>query len=80
MKNALKKINKLIAKLLRNQIGQQLAKLIKRGPIHQVELDNSLSAKTNKQMQPLDDFFESLVADERTPDEIFLKPRNGDIK
>ena len=79
-KNALKKINKLIAKLLRNQIGQQLAKLIKRGPIHQVELDNSLSAKTNKQMQPLDDFFESLVADERTPDEIFLKPRTGDFK
>ena len=49
-KNALKKINKLIAKLLRNQIGQQLAKLIKRGPIHQVELDNSLAPRNSSRL------------------------------
>ena len=74
--NASKKINKLIAKFLRNQIGQQLAKLIKRGPIHQNKVNSTIDMVT----QPLFDFFENLVADERTQDEIFQKPRVGDIK
>ena len=72
--------DKLIAKLLRNQIGQQLAKQIKRGPIHQNKIDADLRARVFAQTQPLYDFFENLVADERTPDEIFVKPRAGDIK
>ena len=71
-----KRISNLIARLLRNQIGQKLAKLIKRGPIHHDKLTAAIDAQT----QPLHDFFENLVADERTPDEIFLKPRTGDIK
>ena len=71
-----KRITNLIVRTLRAKIGQQLAKLIKRGPIHQNKVNSTLDMAT----QPLDDFFESLVADERTPDEIFLKPRNGDIK
>ena len=70
-----KRISNLIARLLRNQIGQKLAKLIKRGPIHHDKLTAAIDAQT----QPLHDFFENLVADERTPDEIFLKPRTGDI-
>ena len=75
-----KRKDKLIAKLLRNQIGQQLAKQIKRGPIHQNKIDSASTARALVQTQPLHDFFENLVADERTPDEIFLKPRTGDIK
>ena len=71
-----KRISNLIVRVLRKQIGQQLAKLIKRGPIHHDKLTEAIDAQT----QPLHDFFENLVADERTPDEIFLKPRNGDIK
>ena len=70
-----KRVANLIARLLRNQIGQKLAKLIKRGPIHHDKLTAAIDAQT----QPLHDFFENLVADERTPDEIFLKPRTGDI-
>ena len=61
---------------LRTKIGQQLAKLINRGPIHQIKVTTAIDAAT----QSLYDFFENLVADERTPDEIFLKPRTGDIK
>ena len=72
--------DKLIAKLLRKQIGQQLAKQINRGPIHQNKIDSASTARALVQTQPLHDFFENLVADERTPDEIFLKPRTGDIK
>ena len=71
-----KRLSNLIVRLLRNQIGQKLAKLIKRGPIHHDKLTAAIDAQT----QPLHDFFENLVADERTPDEIFLKPRTGDIK
>jgi hypothetical protein len=67
-----KRKDKLIAKLLRSQIGQQLAKLISRGPIHQFKVDQALSLKFEAQTQPLHDFFENLIADERTPDEIFL--------
>ena len=71
-----KRVTKLIVRALRNQIGQKLAKLIKRGPIHYDNLTKVIAAQT----QPLHDFFENLVADERTPDEIFMKPRIGDIK
>ena len=71
--------NKLIAKFLRNRVGQQLAKLINRGPIHKNKVDTALIARAVAQTQPLHDFFENLVPDERTQDEIFLKPRIGDI-
>jgi len=81
-KKMLKRKDKLIAKLLRSQIGQQLAKLISRGPIHQNKIDSASTAKAivQTQTQTLHDFFENLVADERTQDEVFLKPRTGDIK
>ncbi len=71
-----KQINFLISRTLRTKIGQQLAKLINRGPIHQTKMNQAIDLAT----QPLHDFFENLVADERTPDEIFLKPRPEDIK
>ena len=71
-----KRATNLIVSTLRTKIGQQLAKLINRGPIHQIKVTTAIDAAT----QPLHDFFENLVADERTPDEIFLKPRTGDIK
>ena len=71
-----KRVTKLIVRTLRTRSGQQLAKLIKRGPIHQNKVSEAIDAAT----QPLHYFFENLVSDERTPDEIFLKPRTGDIK
>jgi hypothetical protein len=71
-----KRVTNLIVRTLSTQIGQQLAKLIKRGPIHQNKVASAIDAAT----QPLHDFFENLVADERTRDEIFLNPRTGDIK
>ena len=75
-----KRKDKLIAILLRNRVSQQLAKLIKRGPIHQNKIDSASTARAVAQTQPLNDFFENLVPDERTQDEIFLKPRTADIK
>ena len=77
---ATKRVTKLVVRILRNQIGQRLAELINRGPIHQNKLNSAFEAAAIVQTQPLHDFFENLVADERTPDEIFLKPINGDIK
>ena len=71
-----KRVTNLIVRTLRTKIGQQLAKLINLGPIHRIKVTTAIDAAT----QPLHDFFENLVADERTPDEIFLKPRTGDIK
>ena len=71
-----KRVTNLIVLLLRNNVGQILAKQIKRGPIHYKELTSVIDAQT----KPLLDFFENLLADERTQDEIFLKPRTGDIK
>ena len=71
-----KGVTNLIVRTLRTKIGQQLAKLINRGPIYQIKVTTVIDAAT----QPLHDFFENLVADERTQDEIFLKPRTGDIK
>ena len=71
-----KRVTKLIVRTLHTRSGQQLAKLINRGPIHQNKVSKAIDAAT----RPLHDFFENLVADERTQDEIFLKPRTGDIK
>ena len=71
-----KRVTNLIVRTLRTKTGQQLATLINRGPIHQNKVSEAIDTAT----QPLHDFFENLVADERTPDEIFLKPRPGDIK
>ena len=71
-----KGVTNLIVRTLRTQIGQQLAKLINRGPIHQNKVSKAIDAAT----RPLHDFFENLIAYERTQDEIFLKPRTGDIK
>ena len=71
-----KQVTNLIVFLLRNNVGQILAKQIKRGPIHYKELTSVIDTQT----KPLLDFFENLLADERTQDEIFLKPRTGDIK
>jgi len=66
----------LMVRLAQNPIGQKLARLIKRGLGHQNKVNSMIDMET----QPLRDFFESLIADERTHDEIFLKPRTGDIK
>ena len=71
-----KRISNFIARLLRNKAGQMLAKQINRGPIHYKKLTSVIDTQT----KPLHDFFENLVHDERTPDEIFIKPRTGDIK
>ena len=71
-----KLVSVVMVRLAKHPIGQQLAKLINRGPIHQTKVSEAIDAAT----QPLNDFFENLVADERTQDEIFLKPRTGDIK
>ena len=70
-----KQVTNLIVRTLRTKIGQQLAKLINRGPIHQIKVTTAIDAAT----QSLYNFFENLVADERTQDEIFLKPQIGDI-
>ena len=75
-----KRVANLIVRTLRTKVGQRLAKLIKRGPIHQNKIDATLTSRALAQTQSLHNFFENLVADERTPDEIFLKPRTGDIK
>ena len=71
-----KRISNLIVCLLRYKVGQILAKQINRGPIHYKKLTSVIDTQT----KPLHDFFENLVQDERTPDEIFIKPRTGDIK
>ena len=72
----IKRVTNLIVRTFSAKTGQQLAKQIKHGPIHQSKVNTAIDEAT----QPLHDFFENLVSDERTPDEIFLKPRTGDIK
>ena len=67
---------KLLEISLRNLVLQHLAKLINRGPLHQANKDQLEEVMVH----PLIDFFELLVPDERTPDEIFDKPRIGEIK
>ena len=60
--------SKLIAFVLKNPIGANLAKVIGRGPRHQEALNQTTDAKT----KPIRDFFDNLVAGEKTADEIFL--------
>ena len=60
--------SKLIALVLKNPIGANLAKVIGRGPRHQETLNQTTDAKT----KPIRDFFDNLVAGESTADEIFL--------
>jgi len=67
---------KLLEISLRNPVLQQTAKLINRGPLHQSNKNQLEEIKSH----PLIDFFELLVPDERTQDEIFSNPRTGDIK
>jgi len=75
-----KKRTNLIKRTLQYPIGQQIAKLIKRGPIFALESTTKINTLKDAQTRPLHDFFENLVADERTQDEIFLEPRIGDLK
>ncbi len=63
-----KRASKVIVVILKNPLGSSLAKFIRRGPKHQAIVDVS----TDIQTQPLRDFFENLVANEKTPDEAFL--------
>jgi hypothetical protein len=53
---------------LRTSIGAKLAKIIGRGPRHQETIDLAADTKT----KPIRDFFDNLVASEKTADEIFL--------
>lgn len=64
--------SKLVALVLQNPIGANLAKLIGRGPRHQEALNQTTDAKT----KPIRDFFDNLVAGEKTADEIFLTQIN----
>ncbi len=61
-------MNKLVASILRTPIGAKLAKVIGRGPLHQEIVDQMAENKT----KPIRDFFDHLVASEKTADEIFL--------
>ena len=67
-KRATKRAIKIVVVILKNPLGANLAKLIGRGPRHQVMVDASTDIKT----KPLRDFFDNLVASEKTPDENFL--------
>ena len=71
-----KRAMKIAVVALKNPLGANLAKLIGRGSRHQATVDASTDIKTKS----LRDFFENLVSNERTPDEIFLKPTAEDIK
>ena len=75
-----KRKRNLIKRTLRYPIGQRVAMLIKRGPITALQNQTKINLLNDSQTRPLHDFFENLIADERTPDEIFLEPRIGDIK
>ncbi len=59
---------KFVALLLKSSIGANLAKVIGRGPRHHAILNQILDDKT----KPIRDFFDNLVPDEKTADEIFL--------
>ena len=67
-KRATKRAIKIVVVILKNPLGANLAKLIGRGPRHQVIVDKTVYLQT----KPLRDFFENLIADEKTPDEYFL--------
>ena len=75
-KRATKRAIKIVVVILKNPLGANLAKLIGRGPRHQATVDKTVYLQT----KPLRDFFENLVANERTPDEIFLMLSAGDIE
>ncbi len=63
-----KRMTKLVALILKSPIGANLAKVIGRGPRHQEIVDQISYNKT----APIRDFFDNLVADEKTADETFL--------
>lgn len=67
-KRATKRAIKIVVVILKNPLGANLAKLIGRGPRHQATVDASTDNKT----KPLRDFFDNLVAGEKTSDENFL--------
>ena len=62
-----KRVIKIVVLILKNPLGVNLANLIGRGPRHQATADTSEDLKT----KVLRDFFENLVANEKTPDENF---------
>jgi hypothetical protein len=63
-----KRTLKIVALVLKIPIGANLAKSIGRGPRHQEIVDHMADVKT----KPIRDFFDNLVASEKTADEIFL--------
>jgi len=69
LKNKIKKhFTKLVIMALETSLGARLAKQFSRGPLNQA----AISLAIDVQMKPLKDFFENLVANEKTPDENFL--------
>ncbi len=63
-----KQTSKFIALILKSPIGANLAKVFGRRLRHQTIVDQIADNKTT----PIRDFFDNLVADEKTADEIFL--------
>jgi hypothetical protein len=63
-----KRTLKLGALVLKSPIGANLAKIIGRGPRHQETIDLAADNRT----KPIRDFFDNLVAGEKTADENFL--------
>ena len=63
-----KRAMKIAVVILKNPLGANLAKLIGRSPRHQATADTSEDLKT----KVFRDFFDNLVASEKTPDENFL--------
>ena len=63
-----KRTARFVALVLKSPIGANLAKVIGRGPRHQETLDHMADNKT----KPIQEFFDNLVAGEKTADEIFL--------
>jgi hypothetical protein len=69
LKNKIKKhFTMLVIKALKTSLGAKLAKQFSRGPLNQAAINLAIDV----QMKPLKDFFENLVANEKTPDENFL--------
>jgi hypothetical protein len=63
-----KRTSKFVALILKSAIGANLAKVIGRGPRHQETVDQASDTRA----KPIRDFFDNLVANEKTADEIFL--------
>ena len=63
-----KRASKFVSLVLKNPIGANLAKIIGRGPRHQETVDQAADTRA----KPIRDFFDNLVASEKTADEIFL--------